>query len=217
MSARHHAEWLSLLEISGPFLSMPVLLHVFPQGLEADDPDSRRELRLAYEEWRDNQLGLQPETVIHRAWTRYVLIGTLELPDKVITEGQAIPQNLKATVTEHGETYHEHRRQLMLDRQEGLTKTYNRFHDPDESAEDIQRLRELHVEIDWAVVAAYGWEDLELCHDFHETPQAIRYTISEEARREVLGQLLTLNHERYEAEVKAGLHDKKRGKRRSKK
>ena len=37
--ARHHAEWLSLLEISGPFLSMPVLMRVFPQGLEEDDPD----------------------------------------------------------------------------------------------------------------------------------------------------------------------------------
>ena len=28
--ARHHAEWLSLLEISGPFLSMPVLMEAFP-------------------------------------------------------------------------------------------------------------------------------------------------------------------------------------------
>ncbi len=33
--ARHHNEWLSLIEISGPFLSMPVLLRVFPQGLDA--------------------------------------------------------------------------------------------------------------------------------------------------------------------------------------
>jgi hypothetical protein len=40
--ARHHAEWLSLLEISGPFLSMPVLLRAFPQGLEADDLDLKR-------------------------------------------------------------------------------------------------------------------------------------------------------------------------------
>jgi hypothetical protein len=24
--ARHHAEWLSLLDVSGPFLSLPVLL-----------------------------------------------------------------------------------------------------------------------------------------------------------------------------------------------
>ncbi len=37
---RHHAEWLSLIEVSGPFLIMPVLLEVFPQGLDADDKRS---------------------------------------------------------------------------------------------------------------------------------------------------------------------------------
>jgi len=44
--ARHHAEWLSLVEVSGPFLSMPVLMRVFPQGLEAHDPDRRKGKRL---------------------------------------------------------------------------------------------------------------------------------------------------------------------------
>ena len=38
----------------------------------------------------------------------------------------------------------------MTTRQEGLTKTYNRVHNPDEHAEDIQRLRELRVEMDEA-------------------------------------------------------------------
>jgi len=113
-----------------------------------------------------------------------------------------------------GETYHEHRRQIMLNRQEGLTKTYNRFHEPNETSADIQRLRKLHVEMDTAVAAAYGWDDLELGHDFHETQQGIRYTISESARREVLGRLLELNHQRYEEEVKAGLHNKKKGRKR---
>jgi hypothetical protein len=37
----------------------------------------------------------------------------------------------------------------------------------------------------------------------------VRYTISQETRREVMDRLLALNHERYEEEVKAGLHDKK--------
>ena len=67
----------------------------------------------------------------------------------------------------------------MLSRQEGLTKTYNRFHDPDETTADIQKLRELHVEMDNAVAAAYGWTDLDLGHGFHETKQGVRYTISE--------------------------------------
>jgi hypothetical protein len=111
-----------------------------------------------------------------------------------------------------GNTYHEHRRQIMLARQEGLTATYNRFHNPKEKASDIARLRELHVEMDNAVAAAYGWSDLDLGHGFHETPQGIRYTISEEARREVLRRLLRLNHERYEEEVRQGLHEKKKAK-----
>nr|HMQ55697.1 hypothetical protein [Anaerolineae bacterium] len=103
-TARHHAEWLSLLEISGPFLSMPVLLEAFPQGLDALDTDYARELRAAYEEWADNQQGLQPEPAIHTAWIRYVLANTLGLPDKVIAGGQTIPAGLKATVPEHGVT-----------------------------------------------------------------------------------------------------------------
>ena len=110
-----------------------------------------------------------------------------------------------------GTQYHEYRRQIMLARQEGLTKTYNRFHAPKQTSEDIQKLRELHVEMDNAVAAAYGWTDLDLGHSFHETKQGLRYTISEPARREVLARLLKLNHERYAEEVARGLHDKKKG------
>ena len=44
--------------------------------------------------------------------------------------------------------------------------------------------------------------------DFHETAQGLRYTIIEPVRREVLGRLLKLNHERYEDDVKQGLHEK---------
>ncbi len=108
-----------------------------------------------------------------------------------------------------GERYHEERRQIMLTRQEGLTKTYNRFHNPDEASANIQKLRQLHVEMDNTVAAAYGWTDLDLGHGFHQTKQGLRYTISETARREVLARLLKLNHERYAEEVKQGLHKKK--------
>ena len=60
-----------------------------------------------------------------------------------------------------------------------------------------------------AVAAAYGWADLDLGHGFHTTKQGLRYTISEPARRAVLDRLLALNHERYEEEVRQGLHEKK--------
>ncbi len=113
-----------------------------------------------------------------------------------------------------GKCYNQHRQSIMLSRQEGLTKTYNRFHDPQETGEDIVQLRTLHKEMDEAVTMAYGWDNLELEHGFHETKQGLRYTISDVARREVLGRLLMLNHERYAEEVAMGLHEKgaKKGK-----
>lgn len=114
-----------------------------------------------------------------------------------------------------GEAYHQARQVIMLNRQEGLTATYNRFHDPEETAEDIVMLRGLHKQMDERVAEAYGWAstgsatDLDLGHGFHETAQGVRYTISEPARRKVLTRLLQLNHRRYEEEVAQGLHDKK--------
>jgi hypothetical protein len=122
------------------------------------------------------------------------------------------PATHPPTLAAIGEAYYEHRRQVMLGRWEGLTKTYNRFHDPQEAAEDIGRLRELHVEMDHAVAAAYGWTDLDLGHGFHETKQGLRYTISDPARREVLSRLLQLNHDRYAEEVRQGLHERKKAK-----
>lgn len=107
-----------------------------------------------------------------------------------------------------GERYYTHRQQIMQTRQEGLTQTYNRFHDSNETAFDTAQLRALHVEIDQAVAAAYGWQDLDLGHGFHDTRQGLRYTLSETARREVLDRLLKLNFERYEEEVRQGLHNK---------
>lgn len=111
---------------------------------------------------------------------------------------------------------------------EGLTKTYNRFHDPNCNDPGILRLRELHVEMDNAVRDAYGWSDLDLGHDWIKTVTTEekkdrktgkvktvekvewRYTISEDAKQEILRRLLKLNHEIHEREVAEGLHDKKK-------
>jgi hypothetical protein len=49
-----------------------------------------------------------------------------------------------------GGEYHEHRRQIMLARNLGLTKTYNLFHSPECTDADIAGLRELHSEMDRA-------------------------------------------------------------------
>jgi hypothetical protein len=111
-----------------------------------------------------------------------------------------------------GERYHESRRRFMLNNRTGLTSTYNCFHDSDETGNEIQKLRELHVEMDQAVATSYGWIGLDLGHGFHETKQGLRYTINESARREVLQRLLKLNHERRAEEEKQGLHDKNKPK-----
>lgn len=58
------------------------------------------------------------------------------------------------------------------------------------------------------LTAACGWSDLNPGHSFHATPQGVRCTLSEPARREVLDRLLALNHEPYAEEVRAGLHEK---------
>jgi hypothetical protein len=57
-----------------------------------------------------------------------------------------------------GQAYYELRANLMVRNNEGLTKTYNRFHDPNEKSPDILKLRELHAAMDRAVFDAYGGE-----------------------------------------------------------
>jgi hypothetical protein len=78
--ARHHTEWLSLLDISGPFLSLPVLLKVFPTGLDAHEPELAKRVRSAHGEWVESQA----EVAIHRAWVEFVLREVLELPKEVL-------------------------------------------------------------------------------------------------------------------------------------
>jgi hypothetical protein len=155
------------------------------------------------------------QSVIHEVWARQYASSMrtdLRYTPSDCFETFPLPAN-DPLLTISGESYHEHRRQIMVDRQEGLTKTYNHFHNPGETAADIAKLRELHTEMDQAVAVAYGWIDLDLGHGFHQTKQGLRYTISEAARQEVLGRLLALNHQRYEEEVRQGLHDKKKGSR----
>ncbi len=86
---------------------------------------------------------------------------------------------------------------------------------------DILKLRELHKQMDEAVLEAYGWHQpseagpaIALRHDFYEVeylPESdrVRYTIHPEARKEVLKRLLLLNHKIHAEEVAQGLHSKK--------
>ena len=129
-----------------------------------------------------------------------------------------------ASMQKVGEQYHDHRKGIMQDLRLGLTTTYNLFHtrdlslaavgkasksDSDTAASclrNLLELRRLHVALDLAVRDAYGWQDLDLAHDFYEVEylpenDRVRYTISPIARREVLRRLLVENHARAEAEA----------------
>ena len=93
--ARHHAEWLSLVEVSGPFLSMPVLMRAFSTGLFPHNPDLHRDLKMAFDEWETAAGGNgRPSRALHIAWIKFVLTKVLDLGDNVITEGQKIQQTL---------------------------------------------------------------------------------------------------------------------------
>lgn len=108
-----------------------------------------------------------------------------------------------ARLAEAGRRLEEDRRSVMLTRGLGITALYNLINDPGVQGDaDIDRLREIHVEIDEASMAAYGWEDVQLGHGFHTYRQMERWTVSPAARVEILDRLLALNHERARAEGK---------------
>lgn len=103
----------------------------------------------------------------------------------------------------------------------------------EEAVKRIEKMRVLHKRMDEAVLKAYGWSEngelrmengekpianhqspIALQHDFYEVDylpenDRVRYTISPEARKEVLKRLLELNHKIYEEEIKEGLHKEK--------
>jgi len=117
-----------------------------------------------------------------------------------------------------GRALYEFRADLMTRMGQGLTKTYNRFHDPGEHDPGIQRLRDLHRAMDEAVLEAYGWTDLlpQLEYSFYPdfepnededgepTKVRLRYRWPNALREEVLGRLLDLNAQRAaeEAEIR---------------
>jgi hypothetical protein len=114
-----------------------------------------------------------------------------------------------------GKMYHDFRAAVMVRNNEGLTKTYNRFHDPDERDSDILKLRELHAAMDRAVLDAYGWTDIpthcEFLLDYEideeewgDRKKPYRYRWLDEVRDEVLARLLELNAARANEEARSG-------------
>lgn len=112
-----------------------------------------------------------------------------------------------------GTEYSEIRKKIMADKKIGFTQLYNRFHQPSYVSPEIIEMRDYQKKIDVAIRDAYGWQDIDLDHGFHEVGYLpandnVRYTISEPARIEILKRLSALNRQRWEEEEAAGLHKK---------
>lgn len=145
------------------------------------------------------------------------------------TEDPAIEAH-RAALEAAGETYYEYRAALMVRNDQGLTATYNRFHDPEETDPEILQLRALHTAMDRAVLAAYGWADVPTdCtflldyEDEDEDDEAEtggkrrkkkpwRYRWPDEVRDDVLARLIDLNQKRAAEERRLGIAPQKKGK-----
>ncbi|MEI7928649.1 MAG: hypothetical protein WCH40_08865, partial [Verrucomicrobiales bacterium] len=100
MSAHH--EWLNLVEVSGPFLAVPVLREAFPQGLEALEAPQAKRLRSTYEEWRDavdtDDADLDR---LHIAWIGEVFLTALEADDSMLRRGEQVAPSACTDLPEH--------------------------------------------------------------------------------------------------------------------
>ena len=104
-----HDEWVSLVEVSGPFLASPVLNEAFPQGLDLLDPAKRKRLRQTYEEWREALEAEDPEFAkLHQAWVKEVISNCLGYDEDSkgthLKFGAAIPPTLAVQIPEQGVT-----------------------------------------------------------------------------------------------------------------
>ena len=131
---------------------------------------------------------------------------------------------IETFVCRHGEdgciitSGRDHSMPFMMMKDQGLTATYNHFHDPEERDPGIGTLRQLHTAMDRAVLDAYGWTDIQpACKfilDYEEEEEENsglrrrkkpwRYRWPDETRDEVLARLLELNRVRAEEEQLSG-------------
>lgn len=117
----------------------------------------------------------------------------------------------RAEIENIGNELYSCRSNFMTNKGCGLTKLFNLENDPDIYDSKICEIRNINVKLTKAVSKVYRWNDFHFDLDFHEVsylPQndRIRFTISDEARREVLQRLADLNRKRYQDEVDQGLH-----------
>ncbi|MGQ4384674.1 Eco57I restriction-modification methylase domain-containing protein [Streptomyces sp. SAS_270] len=88
--AEQHEDWLRLLRPDGPFVSLPVLVGAFPQGLDTIPQETWAKLRQAWAEVQEDPALLRP------AWEKFVLTELIGWRAPGLREGAAIPESLHA-------------------------------------------------------------------------------------------------------------------------
>lgn len=98
--------WISLVDVSGPFLVGAVLEQAFPQGLEKIETPRRQRLRAAYDEWQDAVEELDPQLpALHDAWVKMVLIDCLEYDNESLVTKTGLARSIVYRPLEHAIEY----------------------------------------------------------------------------------------------------------------
>jgi len=116
------------------------------------------------------------------------------------------PKRIDSKLSHLGKDFYEKRIAISVAKNIGTTTVHNMIDSPRNDSTEIDELRSLLSEIDNSVLKSYGWDDIDLNHNFYVTQQGVRFTFTEEAGFQLLQRLLELNHKRYEDEVVQGLH-----------
>jgi hypothetical protein len=159
---------------------------------------------------------------VHEVWARFFSSTSIELMSYTPSdcfETFPFPEHWETdpSLEAASKAYYEFRAALMIRSGKGLTKTYNRFHDPNERDPEMEKLRQLHADMDRAVLDSYSWTDLKPRLDFvldyedkendesdgNDRKKPWRYRWVDEDRDEVLARLLELNRTRAEEEAQS--------------
>lgn len=126
------------------------------------------------------------------------------------------PRTVIPELEDIGRRLDEARAAFMVDTDQGLTKTYNALKDPTVTDPAVQHLRALHLDLDRAVLAAYGWPiDVPPYTTPTTEPERLAHERFED---EIIDHLFQLNADRARQEEIQGLTPgKKKNKKRASK
>jgi len=109
------------------------------------------------------------QSCVHEAWSRGAGLSSTMKTDTRYTPSSVFEtfpfphptQAGRSTVVQCGQTFDQQRTLCMRRFDEGMTKVWNRLLDQNEQDLEIETLRQRRAQMDLAVLAAYGWSEVE--------------------------------------------------------